>query len=137
MDICTLKDKLTDWGQFYIIKVYNQYGGVESRDTLFTTNYIQDPLILARLEELEKEWSSVSSVPNEYGIRIINKNSHIEIEGNKSLVQDLSIYNSTGKLMKTQRGGESMDISDLPQGLYIVSCRTTTNQLLTQKIMKQ
>lgn len=126
-----------DWGQFYEMLPGNKYGWGTSNDTLFSTNYIHDPIILARLEELKKEWSSVSSVPNEYGIRIIYKNSHIEIEGNKSLVQGLSIYNPTGKLMKTQRGNENTDISNLPQGVYIVSCRTTTNQLLTKKIMKQ
>ena len=126
-----------DWGQFYEMLPGNKYGWGMSNDTLFSTNYIYDPQILARLDELKKEEASVSSVPNEYSIQIINKNNYIEIEGNKSLVQDLSIYSPTGKLMKTQRGSENIDISNLPQGLYIVSCRTTTNQLLTQKIMKQ
>lgn len=126
-----------DWGEFYIVSTHNKYGTVYGVDTLFTTDYISDPKILARLEELEKEYHAVSSIPNEYDIRIINKNDHIEINGNKSLVQGLFIYDSTGKLIKMQRGGENMDISKLSQGLYIVSCRTTDNQILTTKIMKR
>lgn len=127
----------TDWGQFYKMSVGNKYGWVSSDTLLLSTNYIFNPEILARLEELEKEYHAVSSIPNEYDIRIINKNDHIEINGNKSLVQGLSIYDSTGKLIKMQRGGENMDISKLSQGLYIVSCRTTDNQILTTKIMKR
>lgn len=126
-----------DWGQCYKIIPGNKYGWGISNDTLFTTNYIYDSNILARLEELKKELSSVSCVTKESEFRIINKNNHIEIEGDKSSIQSLLLYNVAGKLIMNQREGDKMDISNLPSGVYVVFCRTKDNQILTEKIVKQ
>lgn len=56
--------KLTDcdWGQAYKIYASNDFGTTfNNEDVLFTTNYIRDPLVLARIDSLRK--AETSDVP--------------------------------------------------------------------------
>ena len=133
----SVKTNLADWGQFYCINIFNKYG-IVACDTLCTTNYIQDPAILSRLAELEKESSAISTISHDTRqIRIVFRNHCVGIEGDRSLVQELSVYTFGGIQVKKQRGGEDMGLSDLAKGSYVVSCRTTDNKVIITKIQKQ
>lgn len=133
----SVKTNLVDWGQFYCINVFNKYG-IVACDTLCSTNYIQDPGILSRLAELEKEASAIFTISHDTRqIRIVFRNHCVGIEGDRSQVQELSVYTHGGILVKKQSGGEDMELSDLVKGCYVVSCRTTENKVIITKIQKQ
>lgn len=57
-----------------------------------------------------------------------------------NLVNDLRIYDITGKLVKTFNGNftanDSFDISDLNQSIYLVKVENSNGQVLTSKLIK-
>jgi hypothetical protein len=60
--------------------------------------------------------------------------SPLNVIGKRIVIQDeeiteVKIYNFTGTLIST-----NLDLSDLPEGMYIVIAKTKTNQIITKKI---
>lgn len=127
----------TDWGEYYRLDVYNKYGIITGKDFFLTTDYITDPLILIRLKEISQESNAVQHVAAGNDIRIVCQGNRIEIQGDKSGVSSLTLYDGTGKVVKHQSHGEDMHLSGLPQGLYILSCRTKDHQTITTKIIRR
>ena len=129
-------DKFADWGQYYRFIAQNDYGNSYVSDTIVTTDYITDPAILARLEEIRQEVSSISDISKDEDIHIFSKHDYIEVQGNKFLVSNLTLFDMNGKIVRQQKNGEDMNISDLPKGLYIISCQTKMHQKLIFKVIK-
>lgn len=127
----------TDWGEYYRLDVYNKYGIITGKDFFLTTDYITDPLILIRLKEIGQGSTTVQQAVADNEIRIVNKGNRIEIQGDKSAVSSLTLHDGTGKVVKRQSHGEDMNISGLPQGLYILSCRTKDHRTITSKIIRR
>lgn len=135
--ILIVRTTSTDWGQFYRLIVGNKYGWRAANDTLCTTDYITDPKILARLEELEREYTSV--VPNmiEESFRICRQGDVVKVIGSEGLVSELVVSSYSGVVVKRVVNNSSIDISDLPGGFYIALCRIKDNRVLTYKFLKQ
>lgn len=126
-----------DWGQAYKIFAYNDFGTTfNDEDILFTTDYIHDPLVLARIDSLKKaETSDILEIKQNDGIKVIvNKNIVSFI--NKQNISKVIVFDSAGKVCRTQKTGSSIDLHSWPSGLYIIRVYGNKNEFLTTKIVK-
>lgn len=133
-NFATYHSDFADWGDFYSFWAVNKYGFTVS-DTILTTDYITDPAILARIEEIKNSQAGTDyiSVNN---INISVKNNILSVSGDKDSVLDISIYDMLGRAVRRQESGEDMDISSLKKGCYVIICHTKYNHIINSKIMK-
>ncbi|MCD9856275.1 T9SS type A sorting domain-containing protein [Epilithonimonas sp. JDS] len=53
-------------------------------------------------------------------------------------VVSVNIYDASGKVVKTLAGNQSkVDVQDLPKGVYVVKTKTSSNIILTNKLIKK
>lgn len=92
--------------------------------------YVYEPSNYAALEELEAQ---IQIYPNPI-------ESTLHIAGLQKQIQYVSIYSTTGKILKAQRVNgimsTSIDLIDLPQGAYILYLQLNDGQFITKKITK-
>jgi N-acetylneuraminic acid mutarotase len=92
--------------------------------------YVYEPSNYAALEELE---ASIQIYPNPVV-------SQLNISGMKGQIEDFTIYHTSGRKMMsvdlTYSYEESIDISALERGVFILSFRLADGQVLTKKIVK-
>lgn len=126
-----------DWGQAYKIFAYNDFGTTfNDEDILFTTDYIHDPLVLARIDSLKKaETSDIHEINQNDGIKVfVNKNVVSFI--NKQNISKVIVFDSAGNVCWTQKTGSSIELHFWPSGLYIIRVYGNENEFLTTKIVK-
>lgn len=122
-----------DWGSYVTFDARNKYGSVSS-DTICSTDYITDPAVLARLEEIRFERSGINDIfiekqPLSF---IIDKNV-LSINGNVPSVVSILIYDISGRILMTVENTKYVDISQLAKGFYILCCIDSTNRKRTIK----
>jgi N-acetylneuraminic acid mutarotase len=92
--------------------------------------YVYAPSYYAALEELE---ASIQIYPNPVV-------SQLNISGIKGKIKDFTIYNTSGRKLLSvdfiNSYEESIDISALETGVFILSFRLEDGQVLTKKIVK-
>lgn len=93
-----IKYNYADWGEFYKIVSYNEYGS-SSGDTIFTNSLIKNPEILNYLETIRNQTSAIDVVPNTNG-QISIQNNKIILEGFISSKTITEIYSANGALVK-------------------------------------
>ncbi|MCF8296439.1 MAG: T9SS type A sorting domain-containing protein [Saprospiraceae bacterium] len=102
----------------YYVTVANVYGCIAS-DTIII-EVIDDTGINYKTNN-----SSISIIPNPANARLnIEFNNYLNLSLSENL--EILIFNSLGKLVKTKdlkASPKSLDISDLPQGLYIIAIK--------------
>ncbi|MFM7644023.1 MAG: kelch repeat-containing protein [Sphingomonadales bacterium] len=93
--------------------------------------YVYEPSNYAALEELEAQ---IQIYPNPV-------ESTVHIDGLSKQINELSIYNAMGKLIQRYNfqayDVESIDLTTLPQGAYILQFRGIDGLEFTKKIMKR
>lgn len=141
-------DREVDWGEYIQFSVANRYGGegdIES-DTIFTTDYIENPLYLNEINEFIKWWKETgSSVENiitdnptsPLGINIDVDKDILRLSSSTGTINSVAIYDTSGRLRLVTNKNDLIDISVLPQAPYIIVCKTNNNELLTAKLLKQ
>lgn len=126
-----------DWGEYVLVSISNQFGYVHS-DTLYTTDYINDPVILARIEELRQQAGiSEPTVEEEASDTFSWDNNTLTFD---NTVSEVYVYDVSGHLLLQSHNVETMDLSYLHGGIYIVAYKRATNQnsiLNKTKIIKR
>ena len=104
-----------DWGEFIQVSAGNKYGWAHS-DIICTTDYITDQDILNRIQEI----AGVRSVDGEANDPLISTDNSI-----LSFTEpvDVSIYDLSGKTILSVTQEETVSLSTLPSGIYMISYR--------------
>lgn len=118
-----------DWGEYLRVEAENKYGSV-SGDHIYTTDYIDDPMILARIEEIKKG-AAVEAITDEAVSFRLNQNQIAFT----SPVDNARIYDISGTQVIESPASSVIDISHLFKGIYILSytVNSTTKQIKFQK----
>ncbi len=125
--------------EYYTIFTRNPYGDVNSKDTILTTDYIYDPIIL---KDLNDYWypTSIDNNKTEIDHRYFYYDSQSEclhINKDVSNIKNIKIFDLNGKCHKDiDEITNKINISDISDGPYIVVCSTDTKQILIIKILK-
>ncbi len=105
-----------DWGEYICVSAGNEFGYVNG-DTIFTTDYIKDEAILARIEELKNQ--AGIHVPNMDGVMQPPTWNNNTLFFNEE-VKRVCVYNMMGVLITQGQGLSSMDLSQVSSGVYCV-----------------
>lgn len=120
-----------DWGE-YIFIVATNYLGYSSSDVLCTTDYITDEIILRRIEELKNEAGigdvSIDVAPPTYQWN----NSTLTFN---TQIDQIHIYDLSGRLCHKTDNCDTVDLSDLHNGFYIIVYQYKS-QIYKTKIFK-
>jgi len=114
---CTYFEYDADWGEYIAIEAINKFGTIYS-ETICSTDYIKDPEVLKRLEEIKNGLSveEISTTQSQPYSRI--KDNTIVFE---TTVDNPRIVDISGKLICSVQSGADIDISDFPSGFYILT----------------
>lgn len=134
--LSTIHCNYADWGEYYSVIASNKYGNSVSNDTILTTDYITDPDILARIEELRNESGSLCKTHQDNEIHITTQQNYLVIVGDKTTIDYIAIFDMTGRTVSTQNNGQTLSINNLQKGCYIVKCRTKQNKTYIFKFIK-
>ncbi len=134
--IAVFHSDYADWGEFYTFKTSNKFGTVWCNDTILTTDYITDPDILARIEELRNESGDLCKTHQDNEIHITTLQNYLVIVGDRTAIDNVTIFDMTGRTVSTQNNGENLYINNLQKGCYIVTCRTKQNKTYIFKFVK-
>lgn len=118
-----------DWGEYLRVEARNRYGSVVG-DYIYTTDYIDDPMILARIEEIRKGAAVEAITDDAISFRL--DQGQIAFT---SPVDNARIYDISGTQAIESSATATIDISHLAQGVYILSytVNSTTQQVKFQK----
>lgn len=130
---CTWIDDLAQWGQIYSFVAYNSYGRSD-REIIFNSDYITDPDVLSRLNELNEMTTHVTTCTNETAQMLLIDGKTIRLLHDETDLKTLSIYTTTGNIVYTTNN-LPCDISHLSSGVYIAICETQSNKILTSKFI--
>lgn len=104
-----------DWGEYLQVEAYNAFGSVLG-NAICTTNYITDSAILERISELKR---ADIDVP-----KISFSNAFISWLNNTIVFREVAdkayLYYQNGQLIDSWRDIEHLDMSDYPNGIYII-----------------
>lgn len=122
-----------DWGEYFVIHGINKFGYSPASDMICTTDYITDEKILNRINEL-KQMATNEDIDADYPLpQLIWKDNIISSD---STIDHITIYNLYGKKLIDAIDTHSLDLSQLNQGVYIITY-TINNHTSTLKILKQ
>ncbi len=120
-----------DWGEYFYIVATN-YLGYSSSDVFCTTDYITDEIILRRIEELKNEAGigdvSIDVAPPTYQWN----NSTLTFN---TQIDQIHIYDLSGRLCHKTDNCDTVDLSDLHNGFYIIVYQYKS-QIYKTKIFK-
>lgn len=117
------------WDRKYALFSFNKYGHSVNSDTIYTCDYILD-------EQVRAAFLKATEVKNVLQYDAIDTDAVIALHNGtirvSSIVREVSIYNTNGRLVKKAYGG---DCFSLPKGLYIIKGITNDDKSLTKKII--
>lgn len=123
-----------DWGEFYKIYSYNDYGDVDSKDAINTTKLINDTNVISSLKKYYDRYTRVNNVKSDNILSISYRNNRICVNNNIHNIP-IIIYSFDGRLVFSSTVLDSIDVPALPKGLYYVKAITNTGFFLTCKII--
>lgn len=130
----TVKSQI-QWGQMFSLMTLNEYGESLSIDDMFTTDYITDPAVLARIDEMYRQ-AGVDS-PNTSAPQMVIGNGNISFNDSENLIQEVSIFSISGMLLYQQSGNRDISTSDFPAGAYIINYITKQGDSISNKYILQ
>lgn len=120
-----------DWGEYVQVVAVNYFGYVAG-DLICTTSYITDEDILKRIEEL-KENAGLEDISTDVTAPSCQwKNSILTFD---TMVENIYVYDLNGRLQYTVREGDTVDLSTIPKGIYIIAYQYNS-QIYRTKISK-
>lgn len=117
------------WGEYLTVTARNEFGESICTDTICSTDYITDTLVLERLEQIRT--SAIEDVSSDE-ITVSYIGSCIRLS---EVVKYLWVYSTTGMLMSEACNTDSLDLSNLPTGCYIL--KTSHPKTKTLKLLKK
>lgn len=135
-DTATYHSDFADWGDFYCVWAINKYG-FSTSETILTTDYITDPDILNRLEEIKNSHSELPLVRVDDNITFSVADNTISIIGDKSAISDITICDIQGRVLYTQNSNDDIDIASLNKGIYILSYTDSAGHKYSTKYQKK
>lgn len=123
-----------DWGEFYKIYSYNDYGDVDSKDAINTTKLINDTNVISSLKKYFDRYTRVNNVKSDNILSISYKNDRICVNNNIRNIP-IMIYSFDGRLVFSSMVLDSIDVPALPKGLYYVKAISNTGFFQTCKII--
>lgn len=134
--VYSLKFNGADWGEFYTVTSYNDYGGVDAKDAVNTTKVISDSNVVAALKRYYDHYTKVNTINLEHSPSVSYRNNRIYI-GNNNCSIPIMIYSPDGRLVLRSTVLNSIDVSFLPQGVYYVKVLPNTGKCISFKFIKQ
>lgn len=128
------KYEYADWGEFYTVVSYNEYGGIHG-DTIFTNSIIDDAEIIHYLETIHNQSTAINEVQDD-DIRIFFKNNNLIIEDSSNTQILSEIYSANGTLVNRSFPSKTIDFSNLCRGIYVVKIKSN-KRTITKKIIKK
>lgn len=126
-----MKYQYADWGEFYFIMSENRYGAVLGRDTIYTTNYIDDTDILDFLDHLYMTADVMNISTSAPKITISNNIVYIADYTGTDIKTD--VYLPNGQLVYKNHSDNKVHLSILPKGVYIIKIKLR-DKTYTKKI---
>ncbi|MDE7421512.1 MAG: T9SS type A sorting domain-containing protein [Muribaculaceae bacterium] len=117
-----------DWGEFVKVAAINNFGYVHS-DTICTTDYITDTLILDRIQTLGNI-NNINTIQNKPSFKWDNE----KISLNRQM--DINVFDLAGNLIRKENDTNTLYLSDIAKGIYLVVCKDNKNTF-TNKIIKK
>lgn len=123
-----------DWGTIMEFYGYNELGVGEPSDRYFTTDYIDDPEVLARIEEMKNIKNGLQDIkqvkiPISESISI--NEGYIYCTGE---VSSLELFDLNGSLLETQYGAGLIRTDHLPHGVYIINYTESNGRIIHRKV---
>lgn len=132
--IVRINDNFMLWGEYIRAYAQNDFGISGWCDPILTTWYINDPDILARIEEL-RQLSDLNQA------KTAKEDPHVIWQHNtvcsNTELQALYVYDMLGSLCGKYHNVSSVDLSHLRRGVYVVAYELSGNQSGKLKIIKQ
>lgn len=122
---------MATWGAVYEVGARNRFGYTKSDTLLFSTDYITDPEVLARIEELRNKATGVGSVAEDSGD--VLKSSDGEAVVFTREMDSAAVYDLSGVCLIAEQGCSRLDTSHLPNGVYIVDVTWTDSTGTTKR----
>ena len=125
-----------DWGSYVAFDARNKYGSAIS-DTICSTDYITDPAVLARLEEIRLGRTGINEAfIRNFPLKFDIKENVLSLKGDVSSFSEISIYDISGRMLIFVDNAQNVDISQLVNGFYILSCVDDKKRKHTVKFRK-
>lgn len=110
-----------DWGTVMKFIGYNEFGKGEDSGRYFTTDYIDDPEILARIEELKNIANGLGDtkqvkIPISDSISVTDE--YVYCTG---AISNLDLYDMSGNLLSSVNGVGLIRTDNLPHGVYVLN----------------
>lgn len=126
----------SNWGRYYRLRSLNYFGTVGLSDIICFDDYITDPEVLARIEELRQQ-AGVENVSADGGKgKLIVDGDLIVFTGDSSSVTSMVVTDLSGRIVATACGTDGINISHLTTGMYIAACKLNNNSTKTIKFHK-
>ena len=126
-------ETLTDWGTIYKIYARNFFGYSYCDSIIFTTDLITDPQITERLNQLKNEETDIDVIPTDISdIQIVAKNQ-VFIPSDYAYICVIDIV---GRKYSLPCENSIIDLSPLPNGMYIIIYKNANNTLSNFKLLK-
>lgn len=120
-----------DWGEYFYLSAGNDFGYTHS-DVISITSYITDVDILRRIEELKENAGLEDTSTDVTAPSCQWKNSILTFD---IMVENIYVYDLNGRLQYTVRKGDTVDLSTIPKGIYIIAYQYNS-QIYRTKISK-
>lgn len=124
-----------EWGQYYCVAVYNQYGGSLGDDRILSSDYISDPAVRERIAQMKKR-AGIAAVVSD-PVRVLYQDNVLYVCNSDGRDGRLTVYTLSGLAVKCQESLADMDLSDCTLGIYIVKVEYGQNESFTTKIIKR
>lgn len=120
-----------DWGAYFRFECINKYGGIVGNDYLCTTDYIDDPQLLKRIEELRNGYiMSVDDCLTDNPFKI--ENHRITFFTTPASVE---IYDISGLLVTSEVKSQTVYTGNLSKGIYVVKAHFENARHILKKIV--
>lgn len=133
----THEEVFVDWGQLLFIAVYLGENGWSEAVPIFTTDYIDDPDILAKIEALRVETGVEEIRDSEFGSSaadvVVGKDGIYCSNG----VQNLAVYNLDGQMVLEMRKNNGfIPVDYLPSGMYVIRYTNANSETKSLKFIR-
>lgn len=122
-----------DWAEFYSLYATNKYGSVYSTDTIYTTDLITDPNVLSVINALRT--TSDINENDVDDVQLLYSNNVLSIEGYGESDIELEIFSLNGQCVYSAHSQKRVDLTFLPQGVYVANVRLAHKQPIQRKII--
>lgn len=120
------------WDLKMFLFATNEFGISAYSDTIYSNDYIEDPQILKFVEDEMNYEMGIHDRYDNQPHNLFVKDGSLCFTG---IAKQLSVYRIDGKIMKTVTNTSSINISNLPKGIYTVIAVSNDNRKYSLKVI--